>query len=177
VPYLRRIAGQRETQKGGVTMNLRRMSSRLPAILLAGIGAGCARDAGRETAGPPASRPATTRAEGLRSELVYTRTGGFVGTSDRVAVQPDGRLDATGRMLGQHVGQLSAAQLAELAGLLQNWPRIEVRGQPPRGAADYFQLSITYAGKTVTWTSLTPDVPPALTRLSQRIEELARSVK
>jgi len=158
-------------------MNIWRMGGSLPVVLLVAMVAGCANSDSRETAGQPAPQPTSTRSQELRSELLYTRTGGFVGTSDRVSIQPAGHLEATGRMLGQHAGQLSAAQLAELAGLLDDWPQMEVRGQPPRGAADYFQLSITYAGKTVTWTSVTPDVPAELTRLSQRIEELARSVK
>ncbi len=110
------------------------------------------------------------------SELVYTRTGGFAGTSDRVSIKTDGSLESSGRMVGQHAGKLTEAQVRELAELLKDWPHIEITGKPPAGAADYFTLSIAYAGKTVTWTSLTPNVPESVKRLVTRIEELAKSL-
>ena len=139
--------------------------------------AGCANNGG--STGGNASKPApeTQPVIALRSELVYTRTGGFMGTSERVVIQPDGGLDASGKFLGQHAGKLSAAQLAELVGLLRDWPMVQVDGQTPQGAADYFVLSITYAGKTLKWTSVTPGVPDELTRLARAIEEMAKSVK
>jgi hypothetical protein len=151
-------------------MNVRQMSSSMLAVLTAGFWAGCATHASA-----PGSQPTSQRSATLQTELVYTRAGGFVGTNDRVAIKPDGHLEASGRMLGQHAGQLDAPQLAELAELLKDWSKVEVQGRPPSGAADYFQLSITYAGKTVTWTSLTPGVPDELTRLASRVEELAKA--
>ena len=124
----------------------------------------------------PTSNPTSTPSQRLSGELVYTRSGGFVGTNDRVVIQPTGPLESSGRMLGQHSGTLSEAQLTQLVGLLANWSQVTVTGAPPPGAADYFTLSITYAGKTVTWTSLTPNVPAELTTLATTIEQFARSL-
>jgi hypothetical protein len=136
---------------------------------------GCERDTPAPgPASKPATAPAASRQSTLQSELVYTRAGGFIGMDDRVWIQPDGKLRAKGKTAGERTGQLSAAQLSELTELLADWPKLEVTGKTPEGAADYFTLSVTYAGKTVSWTSLTPDVPAELKRLAHRIEELAR---
>lgn len=141
------------------------------------LAVGCASDG--STTGNGAAKPGaeTQQVIALRSELVYTRTGGIMGLGERVVIQPDGGLEASGKVLGPHSGRLSTVQTAELAGLLQDWPALQVDGRTPQGAADYFVLSITYAGKTLKWTSVTPQVPDELTRLAQRIEELAKSVK
>jgi hypothetical protein len=108
----------------------------------------------------------------LQGPLTYSRSGGFVGTDDRVTIQPDGTTEAHGKLLGAHAGTLSAPQLQPLATGLRNWDTLAVTGEAPRGAADLFTHEITYAGKTLRWTGATPGVPKELSDLARLIQDL-----
>jgi hypothetical protein len=115
------------------------------------------------TADSAATQTTPAGQTGLRSEIVFTRTGGFVGTNDRIAIQPDGTFQTSGRMLGARSGKVSPAQLAALADALRTWPLTP--GQPPGVAADAFQFTVTYAGQTVSWSEAATNVPEALRAL------------
>ncbi len=108
----------------------------------------------------------------LTSELVYTRAGGFVGTNDRIVIQPDGTLQSSGRLVGEHRRKLSASELEQLVAALREWPRWEVKGEPPP-ASDAFEYTLTYAGRTLRWNDASTNVPEALKRLTAQIQKLA----
>ena len=119
---------------------------------------------------PASTQPGTQPAGRLAGELIYTRKGGIVGTSDRAVFQPDGALESSGRLMGEHSGKLSAAQVGELAAALGDWSHVaEPRAAPP--ASDVFTHSITYAGRTLTWTDVTPNIPPTLTKVARWIQD------
>src|SRR5436305_451762 len=87
-------------------------------ILMVG-GWGCQQTAAHaevDRAPAPETRPATTRAAGLKS-VAYVRSGGFAGTHDVITVAPDGAIRVEGRLAGKRSGRLTPAQRDELAAL------------------------------------------------------------
>lgn len=107
-------------------------------------------------------------------EMTYEKTGGIVGAKEQIKVDSAGLLTAQGRVIGERRARLTQAQRDELARLVENWDRLEAPTPVQRGA-DYFTHAITHAGRTLTWTDLSLNVPPQLKDLARKLEALARS--
>src|SRR5690349_21222123 len=69
-------------------------------------------------------------------EIYYRRTGGLMGTDDRVTIRPDGTFKTSGRMMGSRTGRLSEAQVEELIRLFGNWSALKRDYPPPPRSAD-----------------------------------------
>jgi hypothetical protein len=104
--------------------------------------------------------------EGLRTELVYERSGGFTGTGERIVISRTGLLNVTGRSWFDTSRPLSSDEAVQLLNLLIGWDSLAVHPEPNQ-CADVFQHAITYDGRTLTWTDCTQSVPEELRLLSE----------
>jgi hypothetical protein len=116
------------------------------ALMLLG---GCAHRPRQNTASEERQPPPEARREREDPILVsYHRTGGIVGTDDRLVVWSDGFAHAAGVMFDTSSGRLTEQELADLRKLLADWGRAPepVAGTP---AADTLLVQISHAGRTV----------------------------
>src|SRR5204863_1783942 len=70
-------------------------------------------------------------AQPMLQRIYYHRTGGFAGTNDRVDINPDGTYVTSGRMMGDHRGRLSDAQIAQLIALFDGWETLKSKYPAP----------------------------------------------
>lgn len=116
------------------------MRGLLASILAAILLAGCATESTPSGSGGRGESPAAGRP--AFAAFTITKTGGFAGVFQRIDVAPDGTVR---NETGQVIGQLDAADVAELRTLLTGQAiRDEAgRAQPSRGqCADGFNFTL-----------------------------------
>ncbi len=100
-----------------------------------------------------------------------TRTGGLVGSRDRVVIAPDGswtRTDKTGKLTH---GQLTPDQVAKLQQMASE-PALAGETTPPAGnakCADGFVYAVNVGTITVSYTDCGADRPPAAAQMVSMI--------
>jgi hypothetical protein len=106
--------------------------------------------------------------------VVYRRTGGIVGTDDRVVVWSDGFAQVTGRLLGTGSGRVPDDQMERLRNLLGGW---EGLASPAASRApDALVVEVAHAGRSVTADDASPRVPDAFRTVREALESIARQV-
>lgn len=130
----------------------------------------------RERQPPPATQqvPAATMPVPLpwgRHPILYHRTGGFIGTDDRIVLWPDGRLHVSGRLLGEGVTRVPDEQARHIHELLAGWERLA--DEYPNQIVDDYEITIHYGGKSVTASDVAPAVPQQFRDVARRLETLA----
>src|SRR5690242_21165890 len=73
----------------------------------------------------------------------YTRTGGFAGTHDELAISPHGAIVVSGKIWGNRSGQLTPEQVAALADAFKGWDTLRDRYPALPGVTDAFDLALT----------------------------------
>lgn len=96
----------------------------------------------------PPSTPAPA-AGSLATPLLFTRTGGFAGFDDRVAVASDGAYTVNRRGQAAVSGQLAPAEQAALSAALAASGLFDADHRFETPGADQFAYTITYDGHTV----------------------------
>jgi hypothetical protein len=130
-------------------------------VLLISLGA-CASGGGRrstEAQAPSAS--ATTTAAPVA--VTMTRTGGFAGVRQRIAIAPDGSWTRTERSGATTSGQLTADQIAQLQQLAQD-PGLSAEKTPASGkriCADAFVYTLSVGAGTIAYTDCNACPPKA----------------
>jgi hypothetical protein len=83
--------------------------------------------------------------------VAYHRTRGFLGLNDRLSVASSGLAIHTARDGSTEVFNLPAADLSELANVLEaaNFPALDDTYLPPFPVSDGFTYTLTHRGKTV----------------------------
>lgn len=117
------------------------------------------------------------RAEAMKAfqPIGYKRTGGVAGSEDRIEVGPDGKIQVSGRLLGNTTGQLSEFQLMQLSRAFEGWDKLKENYPAPRNTADAFVVEITYGQKTVIANDAA-EIPDAFKRARQRLEMITRDL-
>ena len=144
------------------------------AILIALIG-GCA---SQERTRLREQRDSTV--SGFRS-VSYRRTGGILGTDDRLTIAVDGTVQTSGRIFPTGSAHLSEFQIMQLTRLFEGWETLQQDYPAPKGSADTFTIEIMYGDGKVTAADAAAGVPEIFTRVRRRLEtmaqDLARSAK
>src|SRR5690349_17780993 len=101
----------------------------------------------------------------------WSKTGGFAGTSQVLRIRSDNVALAGPRGVNPYPVQLSKAQVDRLRGIFDaaNFPGSK-RHYPAPGAADTFQYSMTYRGRTVDGDQTT--LPKRLMRAARAMQKL-----
>ena len=115
---------------------------------------------------------ATTSPSAKTFPILYHRTGGIAATDDRVVIWPDGVIQVQGRQLVPANRQLAEGRFARLHSLLSGWDRLKDQYLTV-GVADAYTITITYGGKTIEATDLSPDLPEQFRQIFGEIETIA----
>ncbi len=141
---------------------------------------GTTQPAGTSAIGPT-SRPTTMPADRppkLDAPIELNRTGGFVGTNDTLKIAVDGSYTSTGRLAGEHQGNLDADALAALAKAVESAKlAANVHYKAKAGVADGFQFVLRVGDYTLTWGegSVMPErLTPLVNQLDKIMANLAK---
>jgi len=115
---------------------------------------------------------ATTAPSNATFPILYHRTGGIAATDDRVVIWPDGVIQVVGRQLVPVNRQLAAERFARLYSLLSGFENLKDK-YLTAGVADAYTITITYGGKTIEATDLSPDLPDQFRQVFAEIETIA----
>jgi hypothetical protein len=159
-----------------------RLARRLLLLVIPGLvipaSAGCTRRPHpvAPAQGPAASGEPKAGSTGneIRILVVYHRTGGFIGTDDRVVVWSDGVTQAAGRLFGTGAAKVGNEQMEPLRDLLRGWEALP--SPAPSGAPDAFIVEVEYAGRAVIADDASPHVPEQFRRVREALEAIARQV-
>jgi hypothetical protein len=105
----------------------------------------------------------------------YTRTGGFAGTHDQLVISPDGSIAVSGKTWGDRRGRLTTEQIAALADAFNGWDALRDHYPALPGVTDYFELTLTYGGKTVTAADIST-APTTFQRAQTLLDDLIRQL-
>jgi hypothetical protein len=113
----------------------------------------------------PQGQPNPTPPPDRDGELVYTQTGGFAGVEHEARFTPDGQIFVSDSMFGDKEGVLSEARSLQLNAALADWdtlPSITAENI----CCDGFAYSITYHGRTLSWSDFQSGVPARLIEIA-----------
>lgn len=154
----------------------------LVAIFLA-IGMICLSTAFSEDVTGPTTAPTTgpaataTAPAQLPAAIEFHRTGGFVGTDDKLTVATDGSYTTAGKLLKDHKGKMDAADLAALAKALADANiKADAQYKADSGIKDGFQYDLKTAGHTVTWEDMAK-LPKEFEALAAKINDLILKIQ
>jgi hypothetical protein len=133
---------------------------------------GCAHSAATAGMKSPNSSATATTAPSKIFPILYHRTGGIAATDDRVVIWPDGVIQVVGRQLVPVNRQLRDERLAHLRSLMDGWDKLKDR-YLSSGVADAYTITITYGGKTIEATDLSPELPNQFRQIFGEIETIA----
>lgn len=106
--------------------------------------------------------------------VVYRRTGGIVGTDDRVVVWSDGFAQVAGRVFGAGSGKVPDEQVTRLRKLLRGWEGLP--SPETTHAPDAFVVEVVHADKAVIADDASPRVPDQFRQVREALEAIAREV-
>ncbi|HEX2974070.1 MAG TPA: hypothetical protein VHP11_17185 [Tepidisphaeraceae bacterium] len=106
----------------------------------------------------------------------YKRTGGIAGAEDRIEVGADGKIQVSGRLLGNTTGQLSEFQLMQLSRAFEGWEKLKDNYPAAKSSADAFVVEITFGQKTVHVSDAAAEVPESFKRARQKLEMITRDL-
>src|SRR5688572_8034993 len=72
--------------------------------------------------------------------ILYHRTGGVAGTSDRVVIWPDGFVEVHGKLLADSAASLPKDRLDNLVAMFADWEKL--KDEYPTTAADAYNITI-----------------------------------
>jgi hypothetical protein len=119
-----------------------------------------------------ASTIAATTAPSKSFPILYHRTGGIAATDDRVVIWPDGVIQVVGRQLVTVNRQLPTDRFAHLRALMAGWKNLKDQ-YLSSSVADAYTITITYGGKTIEATDLSPELPNQFRQVFGEIETIA----
>jgi len=121
----------------------------------------------------PPDSPSTSSASTEKAfPILYHRTGGIAATDDRVVIWPDGVVQVEGRVLVPANTRFATERFNKLHALLSGWPKLKDQ-YLAEGVADAYTITITYGGKSVEASDLSPDLPQRFRDVFGEIETIA----
>jgi hypothetical protein len=108
--------------------------------------------------------------------IVMTRTGGVVGTNDRITISPDGAVEFRSKGMTPMTGTLSEFQRLQLVRIFDDFKRLEDRYAPARPIPDAITTTIKYGERSVTVVDGAQDVPQEFITARDRIQDIAKGL-